>query len=129
MSLILQNLSFTHYQQTVFRNLNLCIPEASIVAIVGPSGTGKSTLLRCIAGLEQPNEGTIHWQEKILSDRFYSQPEWQRNISMVFQDLALWPHINVFEHLQLIHKHKKKSSPLISVIIGIWMSSIQKYEL
>jgi len=77
--------------------------EREIVTIVGPSGCGKSTLLRLIAGLESPTAGTIAIGEQIVND----VPAQHRNIAMVFQSYALYPHMTCFENLALNLRLKK----------------------
>ncbi|MEZ0248376.1 MAG: ATP-binding cassette domain-containing protein, partial [Thermoproteus sp.] len=67
----------------------LVIPDKSYVVILGPSGSGKTTLLRIIAGLERPDEGSIY-----LDDREITRlPIWERDIGIVFQNYALYPHL------------------------------------
>lgn len=71
------------------------VKEGEIVAILGPSGCGKSTLLEIIAGLEEPDQGAIYWQEVDLE----STPPHQRGFGLMFQDYALFPHKNVQENV------------------------------
>lgn len=77
------------------------IAAGDFVSILGPSGCGKSTLLRCIAGLETPQTGRIEFAGRPVfdwRDRLNLAPR-QRGIGMVFQDLALWPHLSAFENV------------------------------
>lgn len=77
------------------------IQPGEFVSILGPSGCGKSTLLRSIAGLETPESGRIEFSDRTVfdaSDRVNLAPR-QRRIGMVFQDLALWPHLTAFENV------------------------------
>jgi ABC-type Fe3+/spermidine/putrescine transport system ATPase subunit len=77
------------------------IPEGSFFVLLGPSGCGKTTLLRTIAGLERPDSGTIKLNTNtVFSDSagIYWPPE-RRNIGMVFQSYALWPHMTVFDNV------------------------------
>lgn len=76
-------------------DFNLHIADGETLALVGPSGCGKSTLLRLLAGLEQPSAGVLRINDVIAND----QPPQQRNIAMVFQDYALYPHLTVRENL------------------------------
>jgi putative spermidine/putrescine transport system ATP-binding protein len=80
------------YGDTVaVRNVDLAIAEGQFVCFLGPSGCGKTTLMRMVAGLEQPTSGAI-----LLNGRdITSQPTHQRNFGMVFQSLALFPHLSV----------------------------------
>ena len=75
--------------------LNLEVKSEEFLVIFGPSGAGKTTLLKIIAGVEKPNEGQILFDERNLN----SLPLEQRNIAMVFENYALYPHFTVFENL------------------------------
>ncbi|MDD3619657.1 MAG: ATP-binding cassette domain-containing protein [Desulfobulbaceae bacterium] len=77
------------------RNLNLAIDDGELVVLVGPSGCGKSTVLRLLAGLEEPNAGEILLDGKVVNR---ISPR-QRNIAMVFQNYALYPHMTVRDNL------------------------------
>lgn len=71
------------------------VPHGSITALVGPSGSGKTTLLRIVAGFETPDAGTVRiGGQTVVSDRVWLEPE-ERRIGMVFQDGALFPHLNI----------------------------------
>ena len=81
--------------------VSLSIRPGEMVVLLGPSGCGKTTLLRSIAGLEQPEMGRILLDGKTVycaRDRISAPPE-QRRLSMVFQSYALWPHMSVFENI------------------------------
>ncbi len=76
-------------------------PDGQILTLLGPSGCGKSTTLRCIAGLERPDDGEILFDERVLFSRRgrVSVPPERRNVGMVFQSYAIWPHLTVFENV------------------------------
>lgn len=80
---------------TAVRDVNLTIHDKEFVVLVGPSGCGKSTALRMIAGLEEITQGTISIDGKVVND----VPPKDRDIAMVFQNYALYPHMSVFENL------------------------------
>ena len=81
---------------SILKGVDLEIPEGSFAVLVGPSGCGKSTLLRLVAGLEQADEGTI-----AIADRDVTRlPPRDRDIAMVFQSYALYPHLTVRENLK-----------------------------
>ena len=82
--------------QWVIEGLDLEIEEGEFVVLVGPSGCGKSTLLRMIAGLEDVSAGELHIGERLANDI----PPQRRNISMVFQSYALFPHMSVRENIR-----------------------------
>ncbi|TCU10449.1 ABC transporter ATP-binding protein [Rhizobium sullae] len=75
--------------------LSLDVREGGFLALLGPSGCGKTTVLRMIAGFETPSDGSIHLGERLLADASQSLPPERRNMAMVFQSYALWPHMNV----------------------------------
>ena len=79
----------------------LSIAAGEICMIVGPSGCGKSTTLRCIAGLEHPDAGRIALGDLVLFDGAANRsvPMNRRNLGMVFQSYAIWPHMTVFENV------------------------------
>jgi iron(III) transport system ATP-binding protein len=85
----------------ILKGASFTAERGSIVALLGASGSGKTTLLRCIAGLEQPEIGRIQIGDKIVldSDRGVVLPPEQRNIGLVFQSYALWPHRTVKENV------------------------------
>ena len=96
---------------SVVKDFSIKVREKSLLTILGPSGCGKSTLLSCIAGIEKPNSGNITLDDRILFDvnlKINIMPE-KRNIGFVFQNYALWPHMNVKEHLFFPLKAKKMS--------------------
>ena len=95
MSIILENITKFFGKQKVLDNLSLEIKTGEFHVILGPSGEGKSTLLSIIAGLIKPDKGKI-WIDGKLINNF---PPQKRNIGFVFQDFALFPHLNVFENV------------------------------
>lgn len=101
MEVALSGLSKSFDGATALHPLDLNITSGSFTTLLGPSGCGKTTLLRLIAGLEQPDSGTIHIGGKLVCDtdkRIFLQPQ-QRELGMVFQDFALWPHMTVHENV------------------------------
>ena len=83
----------------VVHGINLDIQEGEFVVLVGPSGCGKSTTLRMIAGLEEISDGQVLIGGQVVND----MPPRDRNISMVFQNYALYPHMTVGENLGEIY--------------------------
>ena len=76
-------------------DLNLAVGEGEFVVLVGPSGCGKTTALRMVAGLEEITEGTVHVGERLVNDL----PPKDRDIAMVFQNYALYPHMTAFDNI------------------------------
>jgi ABC-type sugar transport system ATPase subunit len=89
------------------KNANLEIEKGEFVVFLGPSGCGKTTTLRCIAGLEDPDEGEIHIDGELVNDL----PTLDRDVGFVFQHYALFPHMNVLQNISFplrAMRHKKE---------------------
>jgi len=113
-ALHIKDLSHTYNKskntKLILDSINLNIKRGELLGLLGPSGCGKTTLLRLIAGFESPTKGSIYLnQEEISSKQKILSPE-KRNIGMVFQDYALFPHLNVFENAIFGLKNKNDSS-------------------
>ncbi|MEE8515238.1 MAG: ABC transporter ATP-binding protein [Alphaproteobacteria bacterium] len=93
------------------KNLSFDVKPGEFYTLLGPSGCGKSTTLRCIAGLEHPNEGEIRIGDRVVSGPGISIPTNQRPISMVFQSYAIWPHMTVFKNVVFPLKQRKSGVP------------------
>jgi iron(III) transport system ATP-binding protein len=87
------------------QQINLEIREGEFVAILGPSGCGKTTLLRLLAGFDSPTSGEVLMNNKLVANETSFLPPEKRNIGMVFQSFALWPHMNVRDHIRFPLKH------------------------
>ena len=100
MNLIIKSLNFSYQSEEVFKDLNLNFNSGILNLVSGPSGSGKTTLLNLIAGLEKPSSGLIMLDDDIQSsnDKFI-EPE-NRNIGFIFQDFALFPHLNVKQNIE-----------------------------
>lgn len=94
----LRNISKRFGNKQILSNFNLIIPEKQILAIVGPSGGGKTTLLRMLAGLETIDSGEIFYDGESLS---LDELEKRNLLGFVFQDFQLFPHLSVMENLIL----------------------------
>jgi iron(III) transport system ATP-binding protein len=90
-----QNIAMSYGTNVVLRDINLVIEPGEFFALLGPSGSGKSTLLRLIAGFNQPQSGRLLIGGKDVS----RVPPWLRNVGMVFQNYALWPHMTVRQNV------------------------------
>jgi iron(III) transport system ATP-binding protein len=90
----------TFGERVVLNDLSLRIEKAERLVLFGPSGSGKTTVLRLLAGLEVPDKGEIRIANRIVanSGKILVPPE-KRDLGMVFQDLALWPHMTVQQNL------------------------------
>ena len=108
MNLIIKSLNFSYQSEDVFKDLNLNFSSGIINLVSGPSGSGKTTLLNLIAGLEKPSSGLIMLDDNIQSsiDKFV-EPE-KRNIGFVFQDFALFPHLNIKQNIEFSENGNKE---------------------
>jgi iron(III) transport system ATP-binding protein len=95
--------SFSHADRSVLASLDFEVPEARVLAILGASGAGKTTVLRLAAGLDPPDSGEIRLEERIASTarRVVIDPS-ERSLSLVFQELALWPHLSCDGHIDFV---------------------------
>lgn len=93
------DISFSYDKELILKDLSFEMNENEICAIVGPSGCGKSTLLRILAGLERPDSGNVNLENKILNDTSTFLSPQKRDIGIVFQDLHLFPHLNVLQNV------------------------------
>src|SRR5688572_266463 len=100
---VLNNVCKSFGDNPIVKNANLDIPDKEFFILVGPSGCGKSTTLRMIAGLEEITSGTISIAGRIVN----RLPPKDRDIAMVFQNYALYPHMTVYENMAFGLKLRK----------------------
>ncbi|RWX78413.1 ABC transporter ATP-binding protein [Neorhizobium lilium] len=110
--LILDKLSkhFGGTQRAAVDDVSLTVREGGFLALLGPSGCGKTTVLRMIAGFEQPSGGAIRLGDRPLANDMTMVAPEHRNMAMVFQSYALWPHMSVAENVGYPLKVRKISS-------------------
>ena len=98
-SVELRGLTKRYGDLAVVDNISLTIAHGQLVCLLGPSGCGKTTTLRLIAGFVEPSEGEIHVGSRLISSPAQTVPPERRNMSMIFQSYALWPHMTVAENI------------------------------
>ncbi|HSR30475.1 MAG TPA: ABC transporter ATP-binding protein [Anaerolineae bacterium] len=100
-SITINNLTKHFGNVVAVSDFSLTIEPGAFLTLLGPSGCGKTTLLRCIAGLEDPDGGEIYIGDKLVFShaRGISLPPGQRNLGLVFQNYALWPHMTVYKNM------------------------------
>lgn len=118
--LIIHNLSKTSATGSyVLNNINLALPRGSRLSVLGPSGCGKTTLLRMIAGLDTPDSGDILFNGASILDL----PPHKRNFGMMFQDYALFPHLDVFHNIAFGLKMKgmprQEQTPIVAEMLAL----------
>ena len=104
------NITVRYGTNTVLENFSLDVESGKIVCLVGPSGCGKTTLVRALLGLNKPDTGTITVGERVLFDakKRINVPAEKRNIGIVFQDYAVWPHMTVIENVSYPLKKQRR---------------------
>jgi iron(III) transport system ATP-binding protein len=98
-SVELRGLTKRYGPLAVVDHVSMLIEHGSLVCLLGPSGCGKTTTLRLIAGFVEPSEGEIRVGDRIVSTPERTLPPERRNMSMIFQSYALWPHMTVAENI------------------------------
>lgn len=105
----INQLEKSFHNKSVFSNLSFEVANGEILCVTGPSGVGKTTLLRCICGLEAPEKGEI-----LLDGQRLTESNRQAQIGVVFQDFQLFPHLSIIENLtlapQLVRKQSKEEA-------------------
>jgi iron(III) transport system ATP-binding protein len=111
MNIEVENLVLRYGPSTAIDNLDLTVADGEAVVLLGQSGCGKTSTMRCIAGLEEPASGSVRIGGDYVfnSERGIDKPSHQRNIGMVFQSYAIWPHLTVFENVAFPLTMKKTS--------------------
>jgi iron(III) transport system ATP-binding protein len=112
-SVELRNLTKKYGPLAVVDDVSLTIEHGSLVCLLGPSGCGKTTTLRLIAGFVEPTMGEISVGDRLVSSPQKTQPPERRNMSMIFQSYALWPHMTVAENISYGLKLRKADSATI----------------
>jgi len=108
-TITIRNLSKHFGKVTAVDNVSLDIEAGAFLTLLGPSGCGKTTLLRCIAGLEDPDQGDIYIGDTLVysHSKGISIPPGKRDLGLVFQNYALWPHMKVFKNMSFALEIKK----------------------
>lgn len=97
-----EGLGVAYGKRGVLGDVSFALSRGEVLAIAGASGSGKSTLLRAILGLIAPQRGTVRILGRVVTADGLSVPPEERNLSMVFQDLALWPHLTIAGNLEFV---------------------------
>jgi len=105
----LSNVRRDYHGRVAVKGASLSLKPGRITALLGPSGSGKSTILRMIAGLEPLDGGTIHAGDTLLADDRHSIPPERRDIGLVFQDYALFPHLSIADNVAFGLKGSRQS--------------------
>ena len=121
------NVSFSYGDKKIIQNLSLEVNDGEIMGVIGPSGCGKTTLIRLLCGFIKPEKGSIYIGETCVFDaekRINIPPE-RRNIGVVFQDYAVWPHLTVLENVKYPLKKKRMDKKQIQEIAMNALKQVQ----
>ena len=113
-SITLNNITKNYGSVQIIQNFSDKFNDRAFITLLGPSGCGKTTMLRMIAGFEKPTTGEIKIDDVVVSSADKFVPPNLRNIGMVFQSYAVWPHMNVFDNVAYPLKIKRVSSSEIT---------------
>ena len=125
--ILLNGIVKSYGKEVVVKNLDLLVEPGEFLTILGPSGCGKTTTLRMIAGLEEPNQGNIKLDDKVVFSRNEGVviPPEARNLGLIFQSYALWPHMTVEKNITLALKEQKISKDEIASRLANALDMVQ----
>ncbi len=121
----IKNITKSYQDQTLLDGISFTIANDETVCLLGPSGGGKSTILRIISGLESAESGQVIWQGKNISD----VAPYKRHFGLMFQDYALFPHLTVYENVAFGLRMQKQSEQDIktSVIKALELVNMENF--
>ncbi|MGB4362020.1 MAG: ATP-binding cassette domain-containing protein, partial [Rhodoferax sp.] len=110
----LRHISQNYGERALLQDVNLTVEAGEIVALLGPSGSGKSTLLAIVAGLQSPLGGSVWFEGQDIT----RLPPEQRRFALMFQDFALFPHLNVLDNVAfgLVEQRLDKSQARVKAL-------------
>src|SRR5262245_47393809 len=128
-SVELRGLTKRYGALAVVDDVSLTIEHGRLVCLLGPSGCGKTTTLRLIAGFVEPSAGEIRVGEHVVSSPAKTVPPERRNMSMIFQSYALWPHMTVAENVAYGLKLRKIDRDIIAKKLGAILETTHLEQL
>jgi iron(III) transport system ATP-binding protein len=106
------------------KSVSLDVAPGTFVVLLGPSGSGKTTLLRCLAGIERIDSGSLSIGSRVVADGRSHVPPEQRDLSMVFQDYALWPHMTALDNVAFALRRRRLSRAECRVKAGSMLERV-----
>jgi iron(III) transport system ATP-binding protein len=125
-AVICQHLDKSFGTTAVVRNLSFAIQTGQILVLLGPSGCGKTTTLRLIAGFEQLDSGRIEIDGQVVADGRLHLPPEKRRVGMVFQDYAIFPHMNVAQNVAFGLKRRGPQSRVEAMLEMVGLAGLDK---
>ncbi len=117
----IRNLSHAYDQaSSIIKDFNFSLKKGEIVSILGPSGIGKTTLLRIVAGLEDVMDGEVIISEKVASKKNFLLPPEKRNLGLVVEDRALFPHLNIEKNVMFGISHIQERESLAQEYLSLF---------
>lgn len=125
--LSVEDVTIAYGKTEVVHDVSFELEKGEIGCFLGPSGCGKTTLLRAIAGFEPVKNGAIRVKDQIVSDHGFNLPPEKRQIGMVFQDFALFPHLDIASNIAFGMRHLKRSEQKERVKQLLKLISLEDY--
>ena len=117
----IKNLSHAYDQNALtIKDFSFSLQKGEIVSILGPSGIGKTTLLRIVAGLEHVMDGEVKISDKVVSKKNFLLPPEKRNLGLVVEDRALFPHLNIEKNVMFGINHIHERESLAQEYLGLF---------
>ncbi|MEI3429137.1 MAG: ABC transporter ATP-binding protein [Christensenellales bacterium] len=106
-SVTIKNVTKSFGSAVVLDKFDAVFADGEFITLLGPSGCGKTTMLRIIAGFEKPTSGAVLFDDRVVSSEKVFIPPEKRDIGMVFQSYAVWPHMTVFDNVAIRCRSKR----------------------
>jgi ABC-type Fe3+/spermidine/putrescine transport system ATPase subunit len=126
--LVVQGITKKYGDAVALAGVSFELLPSELLALVGPSGSGKSTLLRLISGFEHPDAGKILIDAVEASTPSYIMPPHMRKVSLIFQDLALWPHMSAGKHIEFVLHRENLSKNELESQTGLILEKVSLHN-
>jgi iron(III) transport system ATP-binding protein len=117
--------TFSNNQIPAIQQMTLSLPQGDLLSVLGPSGCGKTTLLRLIAGFERPDSGAIEIADRLVAGKGHWIPPEARNVGLVFQDFALFPHLTGAQNIKFGLRGSQSGNRVKELITLVGLSGFE----